>query len=588
MIVPMKKVSIIVQSKDAAPVIERLRSLRVLHVEHQKVPSGRDVSTLREDIAFVDRAINILSVEEFSKAQARDTAGELVDWRFSARHIIGSWKRLDQVEEYGRVLKEAISTWERWGDFDPKTLKELAGKNIYVRLYQIPVKEMKKLPPGAIVERFFTSKGMVHCAVVSDQAIEMPYKELVPPRSSLGEMRARLEESKQVAGWIKEDMRRHVSYLGAFSRLKKSFEKELEFHEALNGMGASGTIVYLVGFIPYDSTEPLLELSRKERWGIVISDPSEEDRIPTLIRNPRWVSIIEPVFKALEIIPGYKELDISFWFLVFFSVFFGMLIGDAGYGLVFFGLTLFAQIKFGKKLKNKSVIVLFYLLSFCAVIWGALTGTFFGQEWLPQSVRPLIPALRDSKTIQIFCFFLGALHLSIAHLWRIIVKLPSVKALSEVGWALIIWGAFFLAKMLILGHAFPPFGKWLFIAGAFLVVFFTNPTKNVLKGIGAGFGNLLLNIVNSFTDVVSYIRLFAVGLATVAIADAFNKMAMGIGFNGILTGIATSLIIILGHSLNIVLGPLAILVHGVRLNVLEFSNHLDVKWSGFSYKPLQK
>ena len=144
-----------------------------------------------------------------------------------------------------------------------------------------------------------------------------------------------------------------------------------------------------------------------------------------------------------------------------------------------------------------------------------------------------------------------------------------------------------MAKTLILGDIFPFFGKWLFIAGSLLVVIFTNPVKNVAKGIASGFGNLALNIVNSFTDVVSYIRIFAVGLATVAIADAFNKMALDVGFSTILTSVASSLILLLGHALNVMLAPLSILVHGVRLNVLEFSGHLDVTWSGTPYKPLK-
>ena len=265
-----------------------------------------------------------------------------------------------------------------------------------------------------------------------------------------------------------------------------------------------------------------------------------------------------------------------------------MLIGDAGYGAIFFILTLFAQIKLGRRVSGRSLFVLFYILSSAAMLWGVLTGTFFGQAWLSQKVSPLIPALRDDKNIQALCFLLGAIHLSIAHLWRAVIKLPSVRALAQVGWFIILWGAFFLAKMLVLGDAFPAFGKWFFIAGAALVVFFTDPKKNILKGIGSGLGALLLNLVNSFTDIVSYIRLFAVGLATVAVADAFNQMAMDIGYGSILTGIMTSFILLLGHTLNIVLGPMSILVHGVRLNVLEFCSHLDVNWSGFSYKPLKK
>ena len=97
-----------------------------------------------------------------------------------------------------------------------------------------------------------------------------------------------------------------------------------------------------------------------------------------------------------------------------------------------------------------------------------------------------------------------------------------------------------------------------------------------------------MNLVNSFTDLVSYIRLFAVGLATVAVADAFNKMAMDIGYSGVIQGAITSLILLLGHTLNVLLGPMSILVHGVRLNVLEFCSHLDITWSGFSYKPLRR
>jgi V/A-type H+-transporting ATPase subunit I len=119
-------------------------------------------------------------------------------------------------------------------------------------------------------------------------------------------------------------------------------------------------------------------------------------------------------------------------------------------------------------------------------------------------------------------------------------------------------------------------------------VLFTSPQKNILKGLGQGLGALALNLVNSFTDVVSYIRLFAVGLATVAVADSFNRMALDIGFGSFFSGIAAALILFIGQGLNILLGPMSVLVHGVRLNVLEFCGHLNVTWSGFSYKPLKE
>ncbi|MBL7084786.1 MAG: hypothetical protein ISS43_01600 [Candidatus Omnitrophica bacterium] len=587
MIVPMKKVAILVQSKEAPCAIEKLRSLGVVHVEHQQMPKGKDISSIQDEIALVKGAISVLSEPEFLQQGLKSSQG-LTDWKFTARHIVDLHNRLDQLQEYSLTLKNRISQWEAWGDFDPDAIRTLGEKGVYIRFYQISVKEIKNLPSTVTVKKISTVRGIANCLLISREKPEVPFKEIALPQRSLQKMRARLSENSRIMKLIREDIREHTCYRKPLMRTGDLLRQKQEFHEALRGMGQSGDLMYLSGYIPYDAAAALLETSKKEKWGVTINEPSPEDNVPTFIRNPRWVSIIGSVFKVIEIIPGYRELDISLWFLIFFSVFFGMLIGDAAYGVIFFMLTLFAQRKWGHRLSNKSPFILFYLLSCCAIIWGVLSGTFFGQEWLPASVKPLIPALRNDRNVQGLCFLLGAFHLSIAHLWRAIIKLPSRIALGEIGWISILWVAFFLAKMLVLGDAFPAFGKWFFILGIALVIFFTSPSRNILKGIGAGLANLALNLVNSFTDVVSYIRLFAVGLATVAVADAFNKMALEIGYNSILTGVATSLILLLGHSLNILLGPMSILVHGVRLNILEFCSHLDIKWSGFAYKPLRQ
>jgi V/A-type H+-transporting ATPase subunit I len=213
-----------------------------------------------------------------------------------------------------------------------------------------------------------------------------------------------------------------------------------------------------------------------------------------------------------------------------------------------------------------------------------LTGTVFGQQWyLEAGFKPLMPVLNDTKFLQAFCFFLGAFHLSLAHLWQAGRKTPSITALSDVGWICILWAAFFLAKTLILNDPFPYFGKGLIITGLGLVILCTSPQRNIFKMVGNGLATVALSLVNNFTDVVSYIRLFAVGLAGIAISDTINSLAAGFG-----PGIVSVLIISLGHTINIVLGPLSVLVHGIRLNVLEFSGHAGLSWSGVAYKPLKE
>lgn len=587
MIVPMKKVAILVQDKDAESAVASLRSLGVVHVENQQAPGGPELGVLNEDINLLDTAIGILSTAAGSGSEDKVDKGPQ-DWRSAARHVVDCMKRIEQLEDYSLNLAKAISDWEAWGDFEPEAVALLAKKNVFVKLYQIPLKEYRKLKPQAVLREISVTSGMVNCALVSRDNIDLPFKEIPLPKSSLSKMRQRVAEDKRVVASLKEELKRQLPCLGVFLDTKGLLRQELEFRAALKGMGQEKGFSYLAGYAPVDTCVALAQKAKREKWAIIISEPSSEEKVPTLIRNPRWISIIAPVFRMIEIVPGYRELDISLWFLIFFSVFFGILIGDAGYGAVYFLFTLIAQRKFGAKLKDKSVFALFYILSLCAVTWGLLSGTIFGQAWLPEHLKPLIPALRSDSKVQSLCFLIGALHLNIAHLWRFAIKMPSLSALAELGWALILWVAFFLARTLILSYPFPVFATWLLIGGLGLVLLFSSPQKNILKGIGAGLGVLLLNLVNNFTDIVSYIRLFAVGLATVAIADAFNAMAMGIGYNNIFSGVATSLILVLGHLLNIVLGPLSMLVHGVRLNVLEFSSHLDVKWSGIAYRPLRE
>jgi len=151
-----------------------------------------------------------------------------------------------------------------------------------------------------------------------------------------------------------------------------------------------------------------------------------------------------------------------------------------------------------------------------------------------------------------------------------------------------LWLAYFIAKTLILGQSFPQAAKWLLIIGPGLIILCTNPSRNIFKTVSQGLGGFLIHVVSSFTDVVSYIRLFAVGAATVAVADAFNQMASGIGHGNLLAGLLTAVVLLFGHTLNILLCAMAVLVHGVRLNVLEFSSHLNMEWSGVEYTPFKQ
>ena len=587
MIVPMKKSSVIILAKDTQNCLIELRSLGVLHIQHHRAPQGKDITILKDEIVLLNDALGILlQTDPSCPSLAEDAEAKVDDWKHIAKRIIDIRKKSEQAEEYGRNLSIQMAQWEPWGDFNPDEVKKLREKGIFIKLYQVPYKSMKELPGDLAIKTIFIEKGIAHCLAVGQKEFSLSFKEISLPQMGIEAMRKRLLEDQEVIKGLKEDLRRSCNYYQRLIKIKKKLEKELEMQEAMRGMGEAGELAYVTSYIPVDAVQDLSDLAKKESWGIYITDPSEEDFVPTLVRNKRWINTISPLFKFLDVIPGYRELDVSPLVLIFFSLFFAMIIGDAGYGLIFFALTVFAHKKMGKKISDKTVFFLFYLLSSCTILWGLLTGTIFGQEWyLKAGLKPLLPALTNTKVLQAFCFFIGALQLTLAHLWRALRQLPSLTVGAEIGWVAILWASFFLAKTLILGDTFPFFGKWLVIGGVTLVIFFSSPQRNILKTIGKGLASVALSLVNNFTDVVSYIRLFAIGLAAVAIADTVNTLAASAGGGNWLI---SAPILLVGHTINFVLGPVGVLVHGVRLNVLEFSSHIGVSWSGVKYQPLKE
>ncbi len=585
MIVPMKKIYIIVQKKNVVYSMEELGRLGIVHVEHQQDLDSEHVNRIRQDVDFIDKVISILrTYEEKGTIRSEET---LKDWRNKAQEIYSLNDTLSRLNEEILKIKADIEYWQNWGNFNPSNISVLSDKGIYIYLCEVPVSYIDTLKKIGYVEQVSISSGIGRCLVVSREKQEqLPHAKIISlPACSLQEMEGNLHAIEQEKSTIVAKIKEGIKYLSAFRKIQTDLIDNLRFEEVIAGLREDSAFSILKGYCPEDRINSLQTTAKHHRWGLVVKDPSDEDRVPTLLRNPKWVELIKPVFQMIDVLPGYREKDISLVFLLFFSLFFGMLIGDAGYGVIFFIATFIAHKKLKESIAMREVFPLMYVLSSTAIVWGILSGTFFGQAWLPAGVKPVVPQLRDNNNVQMLCFLIGTIHLSIAHIWRAVLKAPSFAFLSEIGWLSILWGMFFLARMLVLGIPFPWFGIGFVVVGSVLVIFFSRPNKNLLKAIGPGLGEFFLNIISTFTDIVSYIRLFAVGLASVAVADAFNDMAGAMGFHSILSSFCSALILIAGHTFNIILGSMAILVHGLRLNVLEFSGHLNLEWTGFKYNP---
>ncbi len=580
MIVPMKKVFAVALKRDVLSVAQDLGQLGIVHVEHQEPLEGYELEGIREEVDILESSIEILKSTKIHTSQE-----SCVDWTDTTNDISKLTADIEGYKEHIAKRQALINQWQSWGNFDPRIIKDLEEKGLYVWLCEIPLSQRSQIPSEVIVEEISAGKGSTRCVLIARQRIDLPFPIIPPPTTSLSQMAVSDEADKKRIEEAREKINSYARYLQCFEGILKEQRRTLALEEVASGMKEEGTLAVLKGFCPVDLC-PTLEAKAKElHWGLLVQDPGEEDRVPTFIKNPRWVEIIKPLFNVINVLPGYRELDISFIFLIFFSIFFGILIGDAGYGLIFISLTLFLHFKFREKIKDKAPFFLMYALSTCAIVWGVLTGTFLGTVLFKESVKPLLGWLTETKNVQLFCFIIAAIHLTIAHFWRFLMKAPKISALAELGWILILWSAFFVANMLILGFPLLGFVKYLFLGGILLIAvdILTQPKNTIFVNTIL----LVFSIISAFTDIVSYIRLFAVGLAGVAVADAFNEMALGFGFHNFFTSFITILILVVGHIFNIALSGFGILVHGLRLNVLEFSGHLGLEWAGVKYEPFK-
>jgi V/A-type H+-transporting ATPase subunit I len=248
-------------------------------------------------------------------------------------------------------------------------------------------------------------------------------------------------------------------------------------------------------------------------------------------------------------------------------------------------------------------------MGLCTFIWGAMSCNYFGiNKVLMESagfdlrqVKPFslvyIPWLAEQKNVQLICFILALVHLFIARSWNFfhdIRRPPRIRAFVHLGYLGLLLGLFTLVLNMLIDKVKFPVPSWAYIAiglGYIFVLFLSQQEGKFLKGVLMGLAQFIpttLGCISVFADIISYVRLFAVGLAGLAIAESFNSMAQGIMSSGGAFIVPGILVIILGHTLNMGMCILSVVVHGVRLNVLEFSNHLGLEWSGFAYNPFRE
>ncbi|MBN2510273.1 MAG: hypothetical protein JXB03_08350 [Spirochaetales bacterium] len=616
MIAKMKKLYLVLLESRRTVSMEKLREAGVVHLE-DCAGMNETLGVLKQRQGRFIRALRVLDEYRSDASVGHDStalpAEEAVDRILELTDAIKMRK-----EALGKALQELHRIGE-WGDFDPKSIEDIEAAGKKVRLFQLSRDQYKALLARNeehmngkdrsiwIFPLAGRDKTVIRC--VSVGPVDIP-QDIIPfklPDERRSFIEQEIQETTIALDSMDQELKKLVSSWASIEQALSQLEEAVEFESATAGLGVDEGLCYLKGYVPAAEVQALKASAAEHGWALRIEDPAADDNVPTLVQRPGPVKVIKPVFDLMGTTPGYMESDISFMFLLSFTLFVAMIVGDAGYGLIFLALGAFGYFKMpaGKRLPFTLTMV----LAAATIAWGAVTGTWFGSESLASFsffkavVIPSIASFPEEgvnsvQAVQLFCFSIGLVHLSLARLEMFFRTLPRLKAFAELGWWLMLCGLYILVLKIVLGldglfgYELSGYTVPLLVSGFALVVVFSNQDGRFFKGLLAGLNpiNLLLNFldgVSAFSNIISYVRLFAVGLASVAVASSFNQMAAGIGFTGP-AAIGASLVLFIGHGLNIVMGVMSIVVHGIRLNMLEYSGQLGLEWSGFPYEPFAR
>ncbi len=594
----MKELYVFTRAGDREKLVRQLGELGVVDLSSTRT-NGNAADPWKDEI---DRTEKVIQLLDFFRKDGKNknrhkpvnptgNSEVSIDICRVLQASVGLEKVNGELEELGR-MQETLSFW---GDYpEKKDMDYLASRGLFVRLYLL--NRPCRLPSSqerAII-RLRKKKGKYPVVLIArEESEQLDAPEVELPDIGPSQWRERVSRRNRQKKVFRAFLNEQTKELDRFKEYREFLEELRQTQLTLNGTGeVSRRICYVHGFIPSDCIHAFERTAGENRWGYSYKVPENPERVPVYIRNPRWVRTIEPLMKFIDIIPGYKEMDVSVFFLFAFILFFAMLVGDAGYGVLFLLATLLLKRKIGPQGHSLGVV-----LSVGTIVWGVLSGTYFGSPDLAEI--PILRQLRvdslasfgqdNSAELMHLTFIIGAIHLSLARLVRMVQSLYSIRFLRELGWIALIWGLFMLTQQLVLGMELPSWGTGLLIGGAAGVLLGSIEKGRLGGSLGAALTNLPFDLINSFSDIVSYVRLFAVGMATAWVAASFNDMILpGITEeSSIWIHVVLIIALCLGHSLNIALALMAVMVHGIRLNMLEFSGQLGVQFSGIAYRPFR-
>jgi V/A-type H+-transporting ATPase subunit I len=616
MIEKMKKLTFLVTEKEYDSFIASLRELGVVHV--QQLQKGATSQELQDGMSLEQRykaALQALDI--YTKTYDGMKVPEVLDESTSAEALLKHIEDL-QAEELNLLhnidaLQKDINMLEPWGDFDPASIKNLSDASAQqIHFYRCSSKFFK----NEWVDTYFATpiseqNKSTYFITFSEEKPDIQAEEIFLPAGTLsGYIAERKAEEEKLNA-----VRAELLYINANNRelLGKGLVKvqnEISLSKVhLSDERVAGDVLRLmIGWVRADKTEALVEYLEKDKIYYEMEDPAYEDDVPVQITNDGYTRLFEPILRMYSL-PSYHDIDPSIFFAPFFMLFFGLCLGDGGYGLLVFLGGLYLALKGSEQTKSYGRLGIW--LGLMTIICGLLTGTVFGIDLTKQDWAVLAPVkpyfLNDNGVGKIFGYSPMMVISVIIGFVQVLLGmiLKGCKAWKNYGFGYAIgsfsWVITLLTIIFIVcvGDSVPTW-LWFLPRGVLVlstigIFLYNNPSayKNPITGpllnIGGGVWATYGMATGLLGDLLSYIRLFALGLTGGVLGGVFNSLAydMTSSMPWYVRWLPMVIILLFGHGITFALSMISAFVHPMRLTFVEFFKNADFEGGGKEYTPFK-
>jgi len=604
MIVPMKRYSFLVYHQDYDDFIEDVRKIGVIHLIERQPEVSDEVREKYDRIRQVQGVVKSLEKREVGQQKpAKDLDGEKV-----FNEVSELFNELENKYQQITLLNKEISHVKPWGDFSVVTLKKLKQEDLHVKFFTVATSRFSeewynKYP----IEVIGHHAGQVYFILVQkgeeDPGIDA--EEIRPPERPLSELMHYKKELEKEISQVNEKIDEHaVKSMEAIKKYGYQIKESADYIKAFESTEkkADDKVMLLEGWVPEEKEAELVEYLEKNNILFLSRKAAHyEDKAPILLKNKKFAEKFE-MLGDLYSLPKYTELDLTPFFAPFYMLFFGFCLGDAGYGVLMAVAALFMRRKVKKELKQ--IMGLIFYLGVSTFFFGVISGVLFGiplyETGLPVYSDLAARFAQHGTDINMLLFYLSLVLGGIQILFGMFIKAINETrqfgwkhAVGTLGWIVLLTGG--ISIYLISEFAGIPLENLnpaiytLLVVSGLMILFLNNLKRNILMNFGLGLWNTYNMVTGILGDLLSYIRLFALGISSAILGFVFNSLALEMSGNvPVLSILIMVVILVIGHSINLFMSGLGAFVHPMRLTFVEFYKNAGFAGGGKQYNPFKK